>query len=414
LNTYSGRKFVYTQPDSGYEWPSSTTKNLNLIKAELSVKNNKYYLGLKGYYYRLNFDANEMSRKWEQDDSVLNIELRGDKSLFNNNGLISVGISYKENRILDSTISSRGYPPDFIGDDNFFKPFTERLTISTFTNTIYAQYQHHFKKVDILLGGRKDKHSVYDDYINYNGSVLYKPIVGSEIKFTYGTAYRTPYAAFLNEESDPKPEKVTSYNLEFKKEFGNKSYFKLSPFYNEVKDFLIQDPYGGMSDYTDFNGAGLETVVYIPFGKKFEINANLTYQQIWADKENYNVLQYIIIWPDGTMDKVYKDYEKIYHEGANVFGNLNGHWKINKFFNFDLLLKYIGDREYQILPDENIVKMKDYYVVDMGIRSQNLIKNLYIDFIVKDLFESEKSNMGELNYVEAEGRRFIIKASYKF
>ncbi len=414
LHTYSGRKFVYVHPENGYNWPSSSTKNLSLVKSELSVKNNDYYLGLKGYYYRLNFDANEMSRKWEQDDSVFNLELRGDKSLFNSNGLISIGASYKENHILDSTISSRGYPPDFIGDDNFFKPFTEKLTTTTFTNTFYMQYQHHFNKIDLLIGGRKDKHSVYGDYINYNGSVLYKPFVGYELKLTYGTAYRTPYAAFLNEKDDPKPEKVTSYNLEFKKEFGNKAYIKFIPFYNEVKDFLMQDPYGGMSDYTDFTGAGLESSIFLPLGKKFDLTANVTYQQIWSEDENYNVLQYIIIWPDGTVKKVYKDFDKIYHEGANIFGNMNAHWHFNKYFDFDFLIKYIGERKYQILPKEHTQKMSGYFTADFGLRSKNLIKNLYVDFVVKDLFQSEKSNLGELNYIDAEGRRFLLKANYKF
>lgn len=415
LNIKSNRDFFYEHPANGYKWESTNNKEVNLIKAELSKKNNEFYIGINSYYYNIKADLKDMTRDWTQDVSVYSVDFRIDKSVFKRKGLLSLGLGYKENIISDSTVDSRGYPPDYVqSEDSIFKPLSESLSKSTRTKTIFAQYQHHFDRIDFLASLRKDDHSFYGNYLNYSTSLMYKIDLNSYAKFSLGTAYRTPYASFLaDEDVDPEPEKIRSYNVEYGYRFSDKTIVKVVPFYNIVDNYINEDPYGGLSEYAKYKNAGFE-LIFNTSSKKVDLNFNLTYQNTWPNFEQYETLDYILIQPDGTKEYFYNNYDKRIGEGANLFGNLNIGYKLNKNTKVYSNIKYTGEREYQVLPSNKYYTFGDSFSIDGGIKFDNIMENGQVIFWVKDLLNSEEDSMGSVSSVQSEGRTFGLSANFKF
>lgn len=410
----NNRYFYYKHPDNNYKWDSENDKRIDLVKIELYRKNNDYYSGLSGYFYKIDAELNDMIRNWVQNVKVYSLDYRFDKSLFGRRGLFSIGVGYKENIISDSNINNRGYPPDYAeAEESIFKPLTQIISTSTRTKTFFSQYQHHFGKADVLFSVRKDFHSFYGDYLNYNSSIMLKTSLRSSLKFSVGTAYRTPYASFLSDDRDPKPEKITSYSLEYAYKVTDNFNVSLTPFYNEVSNYVNEDPFGGISQYGDFKTIGTELNVSYKKGN-FDTNFNLTFQNLWNDKEKYRTLDYILILPDGTNEYFYSNLEKTIHSGPRFFGNFLMNYRIGAKAEVYSRISYSDSRKYDVLPSGIFYKFHDAFFVDAGVRFQKIFGNFDADIFVKDMFDSRGSSMGKVNSVDSEGRYFGLILSYNF
>lgn len=410
----NNRHFYYKHPDNNYEWDSANDKRIDLLKAELYRKNNDFYSGFTAYFYKIDAELNDMIRNWVQDVKVYSIDYRFDRSIFERKGLFSIGVGYKENIISDSNINNRGFPPDYAeAEESIFKPLTQVISTSTRTKTFFSQYQHHFKKADILFSIRKDFHSFYGNYLNYNTSVKFKTSLRSFIKFSVGTAYRTPYASFLSDEREPKPEKITSYNLEFSYKFTDSLNVSLTPFYNEVENYVNEDPYGGISQYGNFKSIGTEFNLNFKTGD-FVSGLNLTFQNLWNNREKYRTLDYILILPDGTSEYLYSNLEKDIHSGPKLFGNFFINWKLGQKTEIYTRMNYADMRRYEVLPSKIVYTFDDAFFVDVGVRFKKIYGNFDVDIYVKDIFDSRGSSMGKVSSVESEGRYYGITISYRF
>lgn len=145
------------------------------------------------------------------------------------------------------------------GDGNAIKKRYEQ--------SLYAAYaQHEYRPGDhlaITVGARYDGHSVLKDRITPRGNILITPFANHFVRFSYGTAFRSPsfaecygYKEFdispqisldlpsntvvLIATGNPQldPEKITSYQAGYEVLLSERIKGKLDLFYDQLQDFI--------------------------------------------------------------------------------------------------------------------------------------------------------------------------------
>lgn len=182
------------------------------------------------------------------------------------------------------------------------------ITVNEDVKTTSAFIQNEFSPTEsltLVAGARYDDHSTFGEEINPKVSMMVKPFIGTTVRFSAGTSYKsptirqlyysTPYrhgSYYAQSNPDLKAEKGTGYSLNLEQAFRNNSIvFSTGWFRNEVEDMVVREDTGTLYDslplmtYKNVEEAWTSGLEFMGrFVSDGGISASISYT--WTDSEN--------------------------------------------------------------------------------------------------------------------------------
>lgn len=269
---------------------------------------------------------------------------------------------------------------------------------------IYAQDEFTILKNLILNAGVR-----YDHYDKFGGStnprlaLIYSPFEETAIKLLYGTAFRIPnmyelYYTVSPQKGNPdlEPEEIESYELLFEKYFKKTFRITIGGFYNRITDLIDAtiDPEDNLQVFKnvdEVDAKGIETELEAKWDNRLQGRVSYTFQEVKSTKTDE-----ILVNSPRHLAKLNLIFP-IIHE--KIFTGLE--------------VQYTGRRK-TIAED----KIGDFFVTNITVFSQRVIKGLEISGSVYNLFDKKYSDPGAVEHVqdkiEQDGRNFRVKLTYRF
>ncbi len=358
-------------------WKSSYKYPFNLIKGEYLKKFSHTSIKLKGYYLDLKSRYKEDYFHWKQHSNTYFGEMRVSRDLFNNNGLLTFGTSFKKIKTFNSDVIIRGFIPEYIVNKNqFFTPISDKVSFNSYLKSFYAQYVHNIKNYELWGGIRYDDHSKFENVTNWNVGIggFFSNYF---FKLNYATAYRTPISEQFLSRRDVKPEKIKMFSIS--NNFSYKNFnLTLTGFWQKITHRIFEDNYGGFSEEGKNRIYGIEAELNFKV-KNINFINNITALKETGDNENYKILQYILIVPGESPEYVYDFKERNFDYGAKYFGFSAIKYKF-KNFNFWINCNWYKHRTFLYLNNQE--KFHKNFIYNINFATEYKIKPK-IDFILK-------------------------------
>jgi len=408
------KPYVMHGTDNEFKWESKKNTPFKLIKLEAKKTFTHTSLRFKTYFNHFYQKQEEMDLIWQQKNNIYYAELSLDRDLFNEHGLFSLGTSFRLNQVKDAAIETRGFLPDYLeNQDTLFRPLIDKASFITRLKSIFCQYRHHLKTLEIWGGIRFDAHSEYHTSLTYNLGLAWYPHKTFYLKTIYGTAYRTPYASQFIGKSNLNPEEIKSFNLEINYHPFSSLALTLTPFYNTIHNHIAEDPFGGYSEPGSQKILGLETqLTYKPFAS-LKLWANATFLNTWGDKEKYITLDYMTITPEGIPQPHYTTWEKDYDSGAHQFGTLGIEYQLNRQISSFLSLHYLGKRQFSYLKSSHQT-FPPQMLIDLTLNFKNLLPKLDMSLSLKNLLNKHYLTPGTFSPIQGNPFAVYLKLDYHF
>jgi len=317
--------------------------------------------------------------------------LQVNKTLFGKHKVI-LGLDYEDNFQQDQG----NYDRDVYLDDKR-------------SSTNYALYlQDEFRILSNLIlnaGVRYDHYETFGDTTNPRIGLIYSPFDRTAVKLLYGSAFRSPnvYELYYNDGNlfqkanpDLMPEKIHTYELVLEQYLEKHLRMTATGFYYKIDDLISQqvDPKDGclvFRNTEDVEAKGVELEVE---GK----------------------------WDNGLRGRLSYSYQEVKDKEAD-HGISNSPKHLAKL-NVTLPLlkeKIFAGTEIQYMSSRETVggsKVDDFFVTNVTLFSQNLIKGLSASFSVYNLFDKKyRDPSGDeitQKFVEQDGRNVRFKVTYAF
>lgn len=348
------RRYALSNLDGDLAWAAEREAPFRFLRGEAAWALDRSSLRINAYYNELSFEEQQVDLAWvDQKSHVFHGELLFDREVFATRGLMTLGASYRHNRITSAPIQT-GFLPDFLGEDNpNFTPLNEQDDFKTELISGFAQYRHHWNRVDGWLGLRYDDHSQYSQTLSYNVGLAWNPLSTWHLKFLYGTAYRTPYNQQLVQEEGLDPEEVQSLSAELAWKPRPAWRFTVVPFWNQIRHHIQEDPRGGLSRPGRESLGGIEGTLNWQPSAAFRLWANGTFLSHTGDDESYEVVAGEFVLPDGTVGRESRDtWDVPFDTGPKALFNLGMSWRPSSRWDFGLRLHYVGTRKFSYLLGE--------------------------------------------------------------
>ena len=253
-------------------------------------------------------------------------------------------------------------------------------------------------------GARYDQYGDFAPAFDPRLALIYNPVKTSTFKAIYGTAFRAPDFYELSDLrfQEIRPEKITSYELDYDQEIGPHLRSSLSGFYNDMRHLIVFDN----GNYTNLNAQtkGVELALNGSWAGGIRGRASYSFQYTRNDTVPWQL-------PDSP----------------------------DHMFKFNLSVPLIKDKlfvgaEYQFTSDRlslhnttdtnnNPITVQGgtaggYGVVNLTLFSQNLIKNLEFSASVYNVLNTQYSDPASdfhaQDVIEQDGRTFRVKLTYRF
>lgn len=269
---------------------------------------------------------------------------------------------------------------------------------------IYAQDEFSILKNVLLNAGvRYDDYSTFGPTTNPRVALIYSPWKTTALKFLYGTAFRAPsayelffHAGLTKANPDLKPETIRTYELVCEQYIGNNLYATVSAFNNKIKHLInvVTDPANNISVYKNIGDVEAK-------GLEFELEGK---------------------WWSGLSGRMsYTFQETNDKETGKFLTNSPKHLaKIN------LIIPLLQEKIFMGVEEQYMSKRKtlagsdakSYYVTNLTVFSQNLMKNFEASASLYNLFDYEYGDPGSEEHAQdiiaQDGRGFRVKLTYRF
>ena len=395
-----------------FKWNAEKSQPFNLVKLEYTKSFNHSSVDIKGYYLDMDFDNRENGFKIKQKNKVYFGGLTYNKDFWNNSAMFTLGYSFRKNKIEDSDVFVRSFIPDYVLNKTSFSPLIDTANFTSNLNSFFLQLRKHFKNIELWGGVRRDIHSKYDDSSSFNVGIGYFKDKFT-LKLNYGLSYRTPLPEVFVRESNIKPDKVYNINIEGEYNFSKSLTVDLMVFRNRLQDLIFENNYAGYSDKLSTNIYGIETEIKGDFFKTFHYYINFT--AILNKKlkdEKYRTLDYIILKPDFSIEKFYKNYSKSLDIGAKRTGNA-GLLFTQKKYKIFFAMNYIGDRMFCFLPEDKKIKIGNKFIFNTGV-NLNIFNKLEININFENIFNTGYRLSGIYEPEEIKPFNVMIGVKYHF
>ncbi|WDN90723.1 hypothetical protein BuS5_03694 [Desulfosarcina sp. BuS5] len=394
------RPAVFKKPDSDIKWRENRGCPQHFVKLELKQSLNRLSaLRFTGYLRNAEIENSIIDYSVTQKERAFYSEILYDRSFFSRRGLFTGGVSYRERNIRDALVWE-SYMPDFLGPENkFFLPLALEKNYDSRLKSIFGQSSFKIGDLDLMLGARLDIHDKYPDRTSYNAAVTWAFHRDSMFKLIYGTAYRTPFARQLTNNSEFGSEldleKIRNIDLQLAWKPSNRAGVTLSCFISRIEDHVKEDCYAGLSLPNSQKISGLEIEGNIKPLPTVEISANASFIHAGGKDETYYYNDYIIINHDNTITRHYTDIKYPFDKGPGTFFNISGIWKPVESVIFSTRIGYFSSRR-MIQPRTNkISTIHGSTIVDAGVTFKNFILN-DLDLVVscRNLFDRDYKTPG--------------------
>jgi outer membrane receptor for ferrienterochelin and colicins len=297
--------------------------------------------------------------------------------------------------------------------DNFKQEQKNSDEIQVYLNdkrdsNIWALYiQDEYKILNNLIlnaGVRYDNYETFGSTTNPRLAFIYNPFEKTTFKLLYGTAFRAPnaYELYYNDgdissksNSDLKSETIKTYELVYEQVIGNNFRGTASAFYYKIDDLitLTTDPSDNLLVFENIDNVETKGVEFELEGKWEGLKGRISYTfQETKDKKTGEILT----------------------NSPRHLARLN------------LIAPIIKEKLFVGMEEQYTSKKKtlagdftdDYFITNLTLFSQNLLKNLEASATVYNLFDKKYGDPGSEEHlqdiIEQDGRSFRFKLTYKF
>ncbi len=321
-------------------------------------------------------------------------EVKLTKNLFDSHTLI-IGGEYQDNFQQDQWYYIEEPYQQFIND----KRDSDILAL-------YIQDEYKIlKNLLINAGIRYDYYSTFGGTTNPRLALIYKPLEKTTLKLLYGDAFRAPntYELYYHDGmitqkpgSDLKPETIRTYEIALEQYMGDHLRGGVSGFFYQIDDLITLqiEPSDGLLIYKNIDeveSKGVEFELEAKWTADIKGRASYTYQEA----------------KDRATDEILTNSPK-HLAKLNVTIPL-----IKKKLFLGLEEQYTSKRKTVAGDFTN-----EFFVTNLTLFSQNLLKGLELSASVYNLFDSKYydpvSNEHSMNAVEQDGISFRFKLTYRF
>lgn len=388
------------EPGTDFSWAGKRESPFRFVRLEMERSMDRSDLRLNAYYNELDYEEEEIDLSWNTKSHVSYGEILYDRELWDTKGLLTVGASYRYNRITDAVVI-KDYLPDYV-DNIYFTPHIEEEDFNTSLWSIFGQVRHHWNHLDAWLGLRLDDHSKYHQTISHNMGISWFPRPSWYLKLLYGTAYRTPYNQELIGLEDLDPEKIQNLSMNFTWHPSPSFSFSATAFWNEIRHHVGEEPYGGFSKpgSEDIYGTELDVSWQLSRSLRFWANATLMSQD--GDDEAYK-LYVTPLSTDGTREPiVIASWETPFDTGPENLFNVGLLWDPLDRLDFSVRLQYADSRTYYCKKGDWHDSTSPTWIFDTTVTARDvLLQNLDIQLALKNVFNRHYKVPGTYSLIEA-------------
>ncbi len=408
-------RYVVGEIESDKTWAAKKKIPFRFIKLEAQKGFGLYNFHFSTYYSKIPFEEQLVDVSWHSNSHVYYGELFLDRQLWDSTGLLTIGTSYRYNRITGAVLS-KSFLPDYLQPGNpLFTPIINQKDFNTNLFSIYAQLRKHWKWFDLWAGLRFDDHSQYDNSLSYNIGGGWHPLSSLKLKLLFGTAYRTPYNTQLVNRSDMDPEKIQNLSLNLAWAPLKNLQLTATGFWNKIKDHVNEDPNGGLSKPNSQDIYGLEASINWQVAYWLKLWFNTTIFNNYGEDEDYKVLDYIIIEPDGTYKPFYSQWHTPFETGPNNIFNIGTEFDITPKFKVTAKLNYANSATRYYNRGKRKISSTNMWITDLtGNYNNVLFKNLDIQIAIKNLFNRRYDIPGIYSKKKINPFSVYFSLKYKF
>ncbi len=358
------KNYIMNSSSAGNTWREDSKNDTGYIRLETRLPLwNQSTIRMNGWYYWLAPELDVIDRTFQHTEKTWYGEIVFNWSLFENTGLFSGGVSFREKKVENAPIWD-GFLLDFISPTNeSFLPIVTQQDYSTRLKSLFAQYRHRIGNVDVWLGIRNDEHDAYEDNVSHSVGVVWTPSEEWQLKLLYGTAYRTPFARQLLDTTEPDLEQIRCTNLQVTWHPLEALELSATGFVSRIKDHIKEDPFAGLSvpNHQDFQGIELESSISPT--RELDFTVNFTLIDNSGPDETYNYNDFQTVDEYGNIVKHFVELSYPYDTGPEKLFTARAEWRPNEKLTTSLRLQYISSREL-VFP---VVALEDSIISCSGV-----------------------------------------------
>jgi outer membrane receptor protein involved in Fe transport len=369
-------------------------------------------LRFTGFYKWMNEDYHIIDRTLEPRERTAYGEIIYDKSLWDAHGLLTGGLSYRRQEIRNAPIWE-SYFPDFLGPENVdFLPEVAEQDYNTCLRSLFGQYTHKIKDIELVAGLRYDDHDAYKDHTSFTTGVLWSPSEKYACKLLYGTAYRTPFSSQLLREKEPEPEKISTLSASLQWNPSRRATMNLVGFRSRVSNHRMEDPYAGLSVANSQIINGLEWEGRFFVHRTLQCSLNATFLDNSGPDETYRLNDFSFVRPDGSVVKHFVDIRYPFDTGPKTMLNITGTWKPVDWVSAFLRLGYVSERSL-IAPRVNESRSAPgVWLLDLSTTVKDLfVKGMELECSVRNLTDTQYRTPGTYSMIA--GRPISVEVVLK-
>jgi iron complex outermembrane receptor protein len=271
---------------------------------------------------------------------------------------------------------------------------------------VYIQDEFSILKNLILNAGfRHDQYSTFGGTNNPRMALIYNPFEKTIFKLLYGRAFRPPnvYELFYSDSGyttksnpDLEPETIRTYEIVYEQYLGRHFSATTSLFHSKIKNLISQviDPSDSLLVFRNIEEVKAKGIEFGMGGK----------------------------WPNGLEGQVSYSFTKTKDlETGELLTNSPKH-----LAKFNLIFPLMRDKIFMGMEEQFTGNRKtlagrkadSFFITNLTLFSQNLIKGLEISASVYNLFNRKYSDPGNIEHLQdllkQDGQSFRFKLTYRF
>ncbi len=394
-------RYVVGEMNSDKLWAAKKKTPFRFIRLEAKKAFGLNKVRFNTYYSEIPYDEQLVDVSWHSKSHIYHGELFFDRELWDSQGLLTLGTSYRYNKITGA-VMSKSFLPDYLQPGNdIFAPIINQQDFNTHLLSFYGQLRRHCRAFEVWAGLRFDSHNQYDDTFSFNTGARWKPSSQWLMKLILGSAYRTPYNRQLVQRDDLKPEEIKNLSLDVSWSPIKGLRLNSTAFWNKIRHHVNEDPHGGLSKPSSHNLYGVElNARWSPY-PWLTLWGNGTFFNDYGDKEKYKTLDYIIIAPDGTLKPFYSKWKTPFDTGPKELFNLGADFKVGDHCSLAAKLKYSSSTTNYY--DKGTIRYSSSpkWIMDVtGTYDNILIQGLDAQISIKNLFDQKYHVPGKFSQIE--------------
>lgn len=393
--------YVVGEMNSDKLWRAKKKNPFRFIRLEAKKAFGLNKVRFNSYYSEIPNEEQLVDVSWQSKNHIYHGELFFDRELWDSQGLVTLGTSYRYNKITGA-VTSKSFLPDYLQPGNsIFKPIINQKDFDTNLLSFYGQVRRHWKAIEMWAGLRFDSHNQYNDTISFNTGLRWKPTRRWFMKLIMGSAYRTPYNRQMVQRDDLKPEEIKNLSMEISWNPLSNMHLNTTAFWNRLLHHVNEDPHGGLSKPGTQNIYGIELEASWTPWPWLNLWSNGTFFNNYGDDEKYKTLDYVIIDPDGSIKPYYSEWKTPFDTGPKDLFNLGADLNISEQFNLEARLKYASNTVSYYDKDTIKFSSTPQWLVDLTATYNDvLLRGLDAQVSIKNLFDEKYNVPGKFSSIE--------------